>query len=173
MREVADEEDEEVRGTGRVDDCTEFDVMALVIESEAVGWRGMAVAVGDGDAAGVCTGRQMVEAGDEELSPFDFEFVFDIATDTDTNGLSTGAQWRRGGTGLSLRIALEMLEFDCVSPAAASAAARPMSPLTAAPSSGSASSPAPAPGGPRCWCEELSGATRSTCSEAPAPVDDR
>ena len=113
----------------------------------------------DADATGVCTGRQRVEAGDEELSPFELG----------TSGLSTGAQWRRRGTGLSLRIALEMLELDCVSPAAASAAARPMSPLMAAPSSGSPSSPAP--GGPRCWCEELSGATRSTCSEG--PVDDR
>lgn len=69
----------------------------------------------------------------------------------DTSGLSTGAQWRRRGTGLSDRMALEMLAFDCVSPAAsllvavataaviaaAATAARPMSPLTAELSSGS------------------------------------
>ena len=35
MRGLADED--EVRGTGKVDDCTEFDVMAQVVESEAVG----------------------------------------------------------------------------------------------------------------------------------------
>ena len=94
--------------------------------------------------AGLCTGRQRVEAGDEELSPFEFDI------DMGASGLSTGAQWRRRGTGLSLRMALEMLEFDCDSPAAASAAARTMSPLMAALSSGSPSLPVPAAGGPRC-----------------------